>query len=112
MPQKVALIGLGVGAVAAYARDGDDYRFYEIDPVVAELAEVVHEIFRRLEHVLPNAGYNTIVRTAPWRPEAECYHWRVEIRPRIAPLAGLECATGIHINHIAPEHAANLLREA
>ncbi len=36
--QKVGLIGLGVGALAAYGRSGDTYTFYEIDPLVLSVA--------------------------------------------------------------------------
>ncbi|HEY0844419.1 MAG TPA: fused MFS/spermidine synthase [Noviherbaspirillum sp.] len=36
--QRVGVIGLGTGTVAAYGRAGDHYRFYEINPLVAELA--------------------------------------------------------------------------
>jgi hypothetical protein len=34
-PRKVGVIGLGAGAIAAYSRRGDLFRFYEIDPQVA-----------------------------------------------------------------------------
>jgi spermidine synthase len=34
----VGVIGLGVGSIAAYARPGDRYRFYEINPDVETLA--------------------------------------------------------------------------
>jgi hypothetical protein len=37
-PQRVGLIGLGVGTLAAYGREGDHYRIYEINPEVIELA--------------------------------------------------------------------------
>ena len=36
--QKVGVIGLGVGTLAAYGRPGDTYRFYEINPQVIDLA--------------------------------------------------------------------------
>jgi spermidine synthase len=36
---RVGGLGLGVGTVAAYASEGDVYRFYEINPVVVRLAE-------------------------------------------------------------------------
>lgn len=35
---SVAVIGLGAGSMAAYARPGERWDFYEIDPVVKELA--------------------------------------------------------------------------
>ena len=36
---RVGIVGLGAGTLAAYARPGDDYRFYEINPEVQRLAE-------------------------------------------------------------------------
>ena len=36
--QRVGIIGLGAGTMAAYGRAGDYYRFYEINPLVADLA--------------------------------------------------------------------------
>jgi len=37
-PRRVGVIGLGAGAIAAYSRAGDQFRFYEIDPQVAAVA--------------------------------------------------------------------------
>jgi spermidine synthase len=37
-PQRVAVLGLGVGTLAAYAQPGQDWTFYEIDPLVTQLA--------------------------------------------------------------------------
>ena len=37
-PRRVGVIGLGAGAIAAYSRAGDVFRFYEIDPQVAAVA--------------------------------------------------------------------------
>jgi hypothetical protein len=36
--QRVGVIGLGVGTIAAYARPQDYYRFYEINPLVLKIA--------------------------------------------------------------------------
>ena len=36
---RVGLLGLGIGTLAAYAQAGDEYRLYEINPVVIELAK-------------------------------------------------------------------------
>ena len=38
-PMRVGLCGMGIGTLAAYARTGDFYRFYEINPSVAEIAQ-------------------------------------------------------------------------
>lgn len=37
-PKRAALVGLGVGAIAAHARAGDHWTFFEIDPEVARIA--------------------------------------------------------------------------
>jgi len=37
-PQKVAIIGLGTGTLAAYGRKGDSYKIYEINPLVQKIA--------------------------------------------------------------------------
>ncbi|HVY93871.1 MAG TPA: fused MFS/spermidine synthase, partial [Bryobacteraceae bacterium] len=37
-PGRVALVGLGVGTLAAYGRPGDTFRFYEINPAVINIA--------------------------------------------------------------------------
>jgi SAM-dependent methyltransferase len=38
-PRRIGVIGLGVGTLAAYGRDGDYFRFYEINPIVVQLAK-------------------------------------------------------------------------
>jgi hypothetical protein len=37
-PVKIGVIGLGAGSIAAYARKGDEVRFYEINPSVEDIA--------------------------------------------------------------------------
>jgi SAM-dependent methyltransferase len=37
-PIRVGVIGLGTGTIAAYGRQGDLYKFYDIDPRVVQLA--------------------------------------------------------------------------
>ncbi len=42
---RVGLLGLGVGTLVVYARPGDVYRLYEINPVVIDLAAGVGDYF-------------------------------------------------------------------
>jgi hypothetical protein len=35
---RVGIVGLGAGTVACYAKPGQDWRFYEIDPAIAKIA--------------------------------------------------------------------------
>jgi UDPglucose--hexose-1-phosphate uridylyltransferase len=75
------------------------------------LAEAVHQLIVRMEAILPEAGYNLLLRTAPWCGySSEWSHWRIELLPRITPFAGLELASGIFINSLAPERAASKLQ--
>jgi hypothetical protein len=55
-PIRAALIGLGAGTLAAYARPGDVYRFYELNPQVIEIAR---SQFRYLDE---SAGQIEVVR--------------------------------------------------
>ena len=77
------------------------------------LASLLHEVWSRIERSVPSAGMNMVLRTAPWRGESSrLYHWRIELYPRTVTLAGLELATGVHINPVSPEDAAVTLRTA
>jgi len=38
VPQRIGVLGLGCGTLAAYGKLGDTYRIYEINPLVAQLA--------------------------------------------------------------------------
>ena len=53
---------------------------------------------------------NLWVRTAP--PGAEYFCWRIDLLPRLTKLAGLEMGTGVNLNVMPPEKAAEQLREA
>ena len=57
-PLKVGVLGLGVGTVAAYNQDGDNLRFYEINPAVVALAEGLGGYFSYLTDA---AGEITVV---------------------------------------------------
>lgn len=54
--------------------------------------------------------YNLWVRTAP--RGTEVFHWHIDIAPRLAIKAGLEFATGVDVNIIPPERAAEELRDS
>lgn len=56
VPLKVGVVGLGVGTLAAYGRRGDCYKFYEINPLVVQMANQQFSFLRdspaRIEIVL------------------------------------------------------------
>jgi UDPglucose--hexose-1-phosphate uridylyltransferase len=74
-------------------------------------AALLHDALGRLRRVL---GFlpplNIWIRTAPAGAEHFC--WRIDIVPRLTHLAGLELGTGVNLNIVAPEAAAQRLRDA
>jgi UDPglucose--hexose-1-phosphate uridylyltransferase len=74
-------------------------------------ARLLHDGLRRLaRHLGSSPPLNLWVRSAPAGAEHFC--WRIDVMPRLSHLAGLELSTGLSLNIVAPEHAAELLREA
>lgn len=53
-PLNVAIIGLGAGAVACYAKDGEEWVFFEIDPTVVRMA-LDPSLFTYMSDCQPNA---------------------------------------------------------
>jgi UDPglucose--hexose-1-phosphate uridylyltransferase len=83
-------------------------RFEEDGPLGAR---VLHDVLVRLASVLGAVPpFNLWVRTAPRGAERFC--WRIDLLPRLTTLAGLELGTGVNLNVIAPETAAERLRAA
>jgi UDPglucose--hexose-1-phosphate uridylyltransferase len=83
-------------------------RFEQDGPTGAAL---LHDGLRRLaRHLGSSPPLNLWVRTAPRGADQFC--WRIDVLPRLTHLAGLELATELNLNIVAPEHAAALLREA
>lgn len=76
------------------------------DAELAAVAASLRRVRRAVGAALGRPAYNEIVRTAPGR------HWRVELIPRTATLAGFELGTGCHILTVTPERSAERLRAA
>jgi UDPglucose--hexose-1-phosphate uridylyltransferase len=83
-------------------------RFEDPGPLGAAL---LHDALARLARRLgASPPLNLWVRTAP--RGAEHYCWRIDVVPRLTPLAGLELGAGVNLNVLAPEQAAAELRDA
>ena len=78
---------------------------------LAELAQLMYDLLRRIDAVTQRGPYNLIIHTAPFdTPPHDYYHWHMEIVPRVTRTAGFEWGSGCYINPMAPEHAAERLR--
>jgi hypothetical protein len=103
-PRRVGLVGLGIGTLAAYARLGDYYRFYEINPKVELLArqyfhflencrgnfEIVHGDARLELEREPPQNFDVLVVDAFSGDAIPVHLLTVE-------------AFGIYLRHLAPE---------
>jgi UDPglucose--hexose-1-phosphate uridylyltransferase len=84
---------------------------YALPEEFDRLAVVVLDVVRRIESLMPKVAYNMWLRTEPWQSGGDAgFHWRMEFLPRITALAGLELASGLFINTVAPERAAGKIR--
>lgn len=83
---------------------------------VGALSRLSRAIVERLGRVAPGADYNWWLLQAPFPtralPIAARWRWRLEILPRISPLAGFELGTGCHICIETPVESARRLRAA
>ncbi|HEY1594707.1 MAG TPA: DUF4921 family protein [Thermoleophilaceae bacterium] len=74
-------------------------------------AALVHDVLGRFERVFGAVPpLNLWVRTAPSGSEYFC--WRIDVLPRLTKLAGLEMGTGVNLNVMPPEKAAEQLSGA
>jgi UDPglucose--hexose-1-phosphate uridylyltransferase len=82
------------------------------DPTtLLSLAYVLQCVLDALYEGLGDPAYNLVLHEAPLRDTCEdYYHWHIEILPRLATAAGFELGTGIWINSVLPEEAAEYLR--
>lgn len=75
-------------------------------------AEAFRVALAKLHYGLKNPSYNFFIHTAPTKPKGGYlhYHWHLEILPKTSVWGGFEFGTGIEISTIAPEDAAEFLR--
>lgn len=86
--------------------------FSRMDPeTTGEMARRMQSALRSLRRIESEAPYNWIIHNAPLRAPHASWHWYVEILPRMTQLAGFELGTGMTINIVSPERAAEELRE-
>ncbi len=77
------------------------------------LAGLMKETFQRLHLALDDPPFNTVLHSAPLRDRSHdaSYHWHLEILPKLTQVAGFEWGSGVFINPLLPEQAAQSLRQ-
>jgi len=86
--------------------------FGEIQPPeLADLGHTLRVLLGKLYFGLENPDFNYTVRTAPAENAgAKYYHWYISVIPRLTRVAGFELGSGMFINTVLPETAAEFLR--
>jgi UDPglucose--hexose-1-phosphate uridylyltransferase len=78
---------------------------------VNDLARVLRKVLGKLYHGLGNPDFNYTVRSAPAElHEVKYFHWYLSVIPRLSRVAGFELGSGMFINSVPPESAAEFLR--
>lgn len=81
------------------------------DRELKDLAEVLRTVLAKLYRGLNDPDFNYSIRTAPAEAAGvKYYHWYVSIIPRLTRVAGFELGSGMFINTVLPEAAAEFLR--
>lgn len=79
-------------------------------------AEAVSAVLKKIKTALDDPSYNFFIHTSPAKdvlPEIhEFYSWHMEILPKFSISGGFEIGTGIDINVVDPDVAAEALRNA
>jgi UDPglucose--hexose-1-phosphate uridylyltransferase len=86
--------------------------FLDVEPhEMADLAQLLGVVLRRIYFTLHDPDYNMIIRTTPVR-ETNCtfFHWYLSLVPRVSRMAGFEMGSGMHINPCLPEECASFLK--
>lgn len=88
-------------------------RFTELDPAERRrLAEHWKQVLNALTTAVPGVPYNWVLYTGATEVTHPGDHWHIDVIPRLTHQAGVEWGTGMYINPVPPETAAEELRAA
>lgn len=77
-------------------------------------ADAMKNALGKLNRALNYPPFNYWIHTLPYHGEefADSYHWHLEIAPRLSKFGGYELGSGIVIDVVSPEIAAQFLKKA
>ena len=84
------------------------------DEGVRGLAGILIRTLTAVRHACGDPDYNLVMYSAPTNGghAEEVFHWHLKLIPRLSTQAGFEIGSGMAINTVAPEDAAQALRDA
>lgn len=78
------------------------------DETIMSCAEILKKVLVYLKEKLNDPPFNYWIHTRP--ASQGDFHWHIEILPKLSVAAGFEMGTGVMINVVKPEEAADYLR--
>lgn len=78
------------------------------DDDVAAVGRALRDALASLRTNVGDLAYNLVFHTLPHHHDT-LFHWHVHVIPRVTSVVGFEQGTGVRINIVAPESAAELL---
>ena len=75
------------------------------------VGRALRDALSSLQDHIGDVPYNLVFHSAPFRAP-EPFHWHVHVWPKVTTQAGFELGTGVLINLVPPEQAADELRVA
>jgi UDPglucose--hexose-1-phosphate uridylyltransferase len=83
------------------------------DASIAALAKISRQVIAALDRLQANPPFNYFIQSLSLNEsERPHYHWQLRLLPQFYRAAGFEWGSGMHINPVAPEDAARMLRDA
>lgn len=76
---------------------------------IQDLATMLKSTLGGLDDVLGNPPYNIAFHISSEKKTTKQIHWHIEIYPQVVKWAGLELGSGVYVNPVPPETAAQLL---
>ena len=92
-------------------RNHETHLYAALDEDLAAIGRSVQLALASMRGRLGDVAYNLMFHSAPFRTAAD-FHWHVHVVPKISTRGGFEMGSGVLINVVPPERAADDLRSA
>jgi UDPglucose--hexose-1-phosphate uridylyltransferase len=77
---------------------------------IKNLARTLKITLQGLHKLIRSVSYNYAFHTSFDDESSKSYHWHLEVYPKLSTYGGFEKSTGVYINTLSPEIAADMLR--
>ena len=81
------------------------------DKMLMAVSSALKIVLQKINKNLNFPDYNFFIHTAPIKGDYHYYHWHIEVLPKLSFVGGFELGTGVNINIIDPDLAAEILNK-